>query len=264
MTLETRTMDGLGRGPDSIARRIRERRLARGFSLLQLAKLSALKSPSYIFHIENGHKVPSEEVAARLARALEDDESLYRAWSQALSRTDLTTTMSAAILLHRLLGEPLPAVDTPADPGPGWGAARLVVPVIPEGDDPGDGLRPSCAVLDRIRLDPATLRAAPPLVRPFAWLAGASDAAHSGGAVTAGAFAVFTRRAPDRFVERPCAVRREGRLVTERVWWNGRVLVLLPGETEAQPVTLPAEGEAGLAALVVGQLATLVARPRIR
>lgn len=257
-------MDGLGRSPDSIARRIRERRLAKGLSLLQLAKLSALKSPSYIFHIENGHKVPSEEVAARLARALEDDESLYRAWSQALSRTDLDTTLSAATLLHRLLGEPLPAPGAPQDPGPRWGAARLVVPVIPEGDDPGDGIRPSCQVLDRIRLDPAALREAPPLERPFAWLAGETGSARSGGAVTAGAFAVFTRRPPARFVERPCAVRRGGRLVTERVWWSGRVLVLLPGGTETQPVTLEAEGDAGLAALVVGQLATVVARPRIR
>lgn len=52
----------------------------------------------------------------------------------------------------------------PAEP-----AAFLRVPLIPEGADPGDGLRPQCDVLEILRFDPGVLPSAGLFVRPFAY-----------------------------------------------------------------------------------------------
>ena len=141
------------RSDDPVARRIRERRQALGLSLVQLARHAEIKAPSYIFHIENSQKVPSEEVAARLARALQDDEELYRAWARAHHRTDLRTTLSAARVLERLLADPSVdkeyaaaedvlafslhqrKMDVGATAKP---APRVAIPVLEEGEDPGD------------------------------------------------------------------------------------------------------------------------------
>ncbi len=62
--------------------RIRRRRSERGLTGSELAQRAGI-STSYVSVIENGARVPDEEVAALIARALEDDESLYRAWARA-------------------------------------------------------------------------------------------------------------------------------------------------------------------------------------
>jgi len=55
--------------------------------------------PSYVSLIEKGAKVPDEDVAARIARALRDDEDLYRAWARAsrvgLQKINLLSRMEA-------------------------------------------------------------------------------------------------------------------------------------------------------------------------
>src|SRR5262249_49254517 len=56
---------------------IKSRRSQLGLTGAQLAERAGI-SPSYVSLIEKGAKVPDESVAADLARALEDDESLYR------------------------------------------------------------------------------------------------------------------------------------------------------------------------------------------
>jgi transcriptional regulator with XRE-family HTH domain len=61
--------------------RIAKRRQALGMTGLDLAE-KAKVSPSYVSLIENGVKIPSEDVAEALARALDDDPELYRAWAQ--------------------------------------------------------------------------------------------------------------------------------------------------------------------------------------
>jgi transcriptional regulator with XRE-family HTH domain len=249
-------------GPDPIARRIRERRLSRGLSFHQLAILAGIKAPSHVFHIENGHKTPSEEVAARLARALEDDESLYRAWARARNRSDLRTTMSAALLLHRMLGEPV-LEQEPGAPRIAWGTARLVVPVIPEGDDPGDGLRPAGQVMDRLRLDPAVLPAGAPLQRPFAWRVSAQPAHRMGAPLIAGSLAVFTRNDVPPNPATPCAIRREERVTIERAWWTGRVLVLMPEPDAAEATVLDVPNGAALSRLVVGHLVAVIPAPSV-
>src|SRR5262245_59705788 len=70
------------RGTAAMLERIRNRRTAMGLNGAELARRAAI-SPSYVSLIERGYKVPDEEAAARLARALEDDEELYRAWARA-------------------------------------------------------------------------------------------------------------------------------------------------------------------------------------
>jgi transcriptional regulator with XRE-family HTH domain len=70
------------RGTAAILERIRNRRAALGLSGTELARRADI-SPSYVSLIERGLKVPEEDVAARLAHALEDDEDLYRAWARA-------------------------------------------------------------------------------------------------------------------------------------------------------------------------------------
>ncbi len=66
----------------SLNARIRMKRTQLGLTGAELAQRADI-SPSYVSLIENGAKVPDEDVAARLARALRDDEDLYRAWARA-------------------------------------------------------------------------------------------------------------------------------------------------------------------------------------
>ena len=63
----------------TIPRRIRKLRESRQLAGYRLAKMADI-SPSYLSLIESGQKLPSEEVAVRLAKALGDDPDLYRAW----------------------------------------------------------------------------------------------------------------------------------------------------------------------------------------
>lgn len=172
---------------DPVAARIRGRRLALGWSLKRLSEAAGGLAPSFLFNIENGRKVPSEEVAVRIARALEDDahEATYRAWALAKSRgrairRNHLELQAAWDLLRTPFGEPaLPygeSLDEPhhdseaarnalaaaAEAGPivrmapdAREATRLSVPVLAAGADPGDGVRPPAGlVVNTLKLDP--------------------------------------------------------------------------------------------------------------
>jgi transcriptional regulator with XRE-family HTH domain len=113
--------------------RMRRRRSQLGLTGTELA-LRAGISTSYVSLIETGAKVPEEDVAANLARALDDDEALYRAWAraarfgvhdlallnelEAISRTPAYRTLVES-------GEELPRLEVPL------GRADVSVP---EGD----------------------------------------------------------------------------------------------------------------------------------
>ena len=62
--------------------RMRRRRSQLGLTGTELAQRAGI-STSYVSLIETGAKVPEEDVAAGIARALDDDEALYRAWARA-------------------------------------------------------------------------------------------------------------------------------------------------------------------------------------
>ncbi len=91
-------------------RRIRTLRLRRGLTGMELARRSGV-SPSYISLIEHGEKVPSEQVAVRLAQVLGEKEDIYRIWA-ATARMDAATR--DVVLRSREYGasvEPLPLPD---------------------------------------------------------------------------------------------------------------------------------------------------------
>jgi transcriptional regulator with XRE-family HTH domain len=82
----------------SLNARIRMKRSQLGLTGAELAQRADI-SPSYVSLIEKGAKVPDEDVAARIARALRDDEDLYRAWARAsrvgLQKINLLSRMEA-------------------------------------------------------------------------------------------------------------------------------------------------------------------------
>jgi transcriptional regulator with XRE-family HTH domain len=73
-----------------IPQRIRNRRKALGLAGYELAERAGL-SPSYLSLIEKGKKIPSVEVAVRIAEALGDVPALYRAWVYASRYPDLSS-----------------------------------------------------------------------------------------------------------------------------------------------------------------------------
>jgi transcriptional regulator with XRE-family HTH domain len=192
-----------GAAVDPVARRIRARRVERGFSLRGLARAAHLQAGSHVLHIENGEKVPSPAVAVRLAEALGDDVALYRAWATARHRGDLATTLAAAAEVERRL-----------EPARG-GAAPAGVALIAADHDPGDAAEPACAVLDRVVVDPRVLGAADAAVgAPFAVRVTAAMAARCRGALRAGEVAVVARGQVDPlFPHRVYAVRHAGGVV---------------------------------------------------
>jgi len=111
-------------------RRIRNRREELGLTAAQLADRVEV-SPSYISLIENGEKIPGEDVAARIALALRDDPGLYVAWTHTTRHEDperqlrdlvrLHTLSSDPALLARLeSGEDLEEADPPEEDGPAF------------------------------------------------------------------------------------------------------------------------------------------------
>lgn len=104
----------------SLNTRMKTRRAQLGLTGAQLAQRAGI-SPSYVSLIEKGAKVPDEDVAANLARALDDDEELYRGWARAarlgLHKLDLLNHLEAISLTpaYRSLvesGQALPRLDS--------------------------------------------------------------------------------------------------------------------------------------------------------
>src|ERR1044072_3139420 len=73
---------------DPVALRIRTLRMSQGLSYKKLSEAAGGLATSFLFNIEHERKVPGEDVAARIARALGDGayEQLYRAWARGKSR----------------------------------------------------------------------------------------------------------------------------------------------------------------------------------
>jgi hypothetical protein len=147
---------------DPVANRVRERRLAKGWSLKRLSEATGGLAPSFLFNIENGRKVPSEDVAVRIARALDDGshEATYRAWARAKSRGRTGRIDHEAMLLAwEQLRNPFGSASYTSEPAavPSRDASRLRVPVLATASDPGDGMRPLPEmVINTLSLDPQT------------------------------------------------------------------------------------------------------------
>ena len=146
---------------DPVANRIRERRLALGWSLKRLSEATGGLAPSFLFNIENGRKVPSEDVAVRIAHALDDSpfEATYRAWARAKSRgrtgrIDHEAMLRAWEQLRNPFGNSGAANPEPVT-GPVRDMGRLRIPVLATSADPGDSVRPLPEmVINTLSLDP--------------------------------------------------------------------------------------------------------------
>lgn len=253
---------------DPVAQRIRALRLALGWSLKKLSGETEGLAPSFLFNIENGRKVPSEEVAARIAHALGDSrhEVVYRAWARVKSRgrtgrIEHDAMLEAWEVLRRGFGGTDAAVaaasESPRVREESRDLGRLRIPVLASATDPGTGVRPSPErVVNTLSLDPqlyghdallARERFAR-LRRPFAFplAAEAAQRAH----LPEGQLAVVTRE-PLSGAPEPAALyvlRCAGRLEVAR----GDALA-----TSAPPAWLRAAGLADAAATreaVVGRI----------
>lgn len=202
---------------DPVATRVRTRRLELGFSLKRLSEVTGGLATSFLFNIESGRKVPSEDVAARIAHALEDGrfEATYRAWARAKSRgragrMDHDAMLKAWEQLRNPFGDPPAAPVAGTTPVAPVKAAREVsrlrVPVLASLLDPGEGVRPVPEmIINTISLDPslwghdATLARErfERLRRPFAF---PLDEAQAERASLPGGYLAIVTREP---VERP-------------------------------------------------------------
>jgi transcriptional regulator with XRE-family HTH domain len=255
------------RSTAAMLERIRNRRTALGLSGVELAQRAQI-SPSYVSLIERGFKIPNEDAAARLARALGDDEELYRAWARAgrygldkldqLQRLDELTSTSQTV---RMLasGRDLPPARSAAAPAP---RARTPEPTVAsspppaeedlsmaEMDDAADVSEPaqSDAVVEVPVLPAGTdprhmldANALPPLhldarlvgedaAGLFAYELDRAAAARLGDIASEGDYVVLTRRVRRLGTERVYAVRGEdGRIRLGRVLFKTNSLLLLP------------------------------------
>lgn len=220
----------------------------------------AAVSTGYLCLIENGRKVPNEPVARAIAEALGDDPALYAAWVAARKRSDLPTALAAARLLGEALAWPRPAAPAaPTPPASSVSGTRLRVPVIREGDDPGEGLRPVCPVTGWHRLDLGRVADADRerLDRPVAWR-GDDGARHAPDRFAGMNGALLLRRFLPLERDALYAVRFRGRVVTRRVVWNERQLLLLPAPDAADFDLLEAHGEHRLRVRILGRVAPIV------
>ncbi len=283
-----------GTPEDPLARRIRELRQQRGWSLAELAERAGLRSPSYVFHIENGDKIPRAPVARRLAAALGEDAELYGAWADLRGRADLRTALASAWKLYsspefrsqlaRSEVAPLEATGTKPRSGPLDRFRALVyrdrseesptvhrdyrfrplIPLIAEGKDPGVGEARRNAV-GRLRFDPAMLEATAPvrerlasLVNPFAYRLTETNTRRARGLLAPGLYAVLTREVLPLSESGIYAVRRNAEVELGQVRWNGEHLLLLPGVDESDFVVIDASSEQALEQHIAGTIVVLL------
>jgi transcriptional regulator with XRE-family HTH domain len=139
--------------------------------------------------------------------------------------------------------------------------AKILVPEIAEGTDPGDDARAGPRVLEVHRIAADSLDGVEPLVRPFAFRVSGTGVRRVHDVLTSGDLAIVSRKSwpLERFA--PHAVRLSGHLVLSRVLWNGRLLLLLPGLDESDFIVLDAPDRTALERLIAGRV---VARIRGR
>jgi len=217
-----------------------------GLSLSALAGRAGVRAPSHIHHIEKGEKVPSEKIAAGIARALGDDEELYRAWARVRQRGDYLVAREAVqVIVQRLEWEAPAAGSVPAP------AALIRVPLLDEGSDT-DAREPQKV----IRLDPATLPPDLALFRPFAWFVSADGARRVMPRLEPRDLVVVTRNAWPIQSDEIYAVRTANRVMLSWVRWLNGTLWLLPAQGDAGGEALPPTGSPPMA--LAGRVAIVV------
>ena len=274
--------------PD-LAARIRVRRTQLGLTGADLAQRAGI-SASYVSLIENGAKVPDEDVAAQLARSLEDDADLYSTWVRAarlgLQNLDLLNRLEAASRTPAYLslvesGQELPKLadadataelssrirevatrlTSPSPAEPRTESASVVsIPLLAPGADPARLESPDVAgaVVDRLLLDRRLFDSAAKGL--FACDVAERDMKHLRGVAQPGDRIVFERPGRGPALDRICAVRHPAGLRLSRVLASGRLLLLLPGEGESGFESLELRDDQAAADLVVASHVLLIRR----
>ena len=132
--------------------------------------------------------------------------------------------------------------------------AKILVPEIAEGVDPGEGPRSSPDFREMHRIAADSLAGIEPPVRPFAFRLSSAGARRVDDVLAAGDLAIVSRKSwpLERFA--PCAVRLSGHLILSRVLWSGRQLLLLPGRDGSDFIVLDAPDRTALERLVAGKV----------
>jgi transcriptional regulator with XRE-family HTH domain len=132
--------------------------------------------------------------------------------------------------------------------------AKILVPEIEEGADPGEGARsgPDVRAVHRIAAD--SLAGIEPPMRPFAFRLSGAGVRRVDDVLAAGDLAIVSRKSwpLERFA--PYAVRLSGHLILSRVLWNRRQLLLLPSRDESDFVVLDAPDRMALDRLIAGKV----------
>jgi transcriptional regulator with XRE-family HTH domain len=245
--------------------RIRQRRLTLGIAGQVLAERARV-SPAYISLIEKGVKIPSDEVAEAIARVLNDDPELYRAWAQSGRIEDLEGAwarlhrarayFSSPALRRRLssgqdLEDEAPARAVVACSQPRSDTDLVEVPVLAECADPGEGPIPPELIVDVLRLDPRVLGREDPL-RPFAYRLGDDAIARVQDLFRPGDWVVLDSRPRELTADRVHAVRFDRRVILSRVLAKRDSLLLLPTEDRSDVQVLDLSPEEPLERFIVG------------
>jgi len=266
--------------------RIRRRREERGIPANVLAQRLAI-SPSYVSLIESGRKVPGEDIARRIAEALDDDVEIYVAWAHSAGISDLDRYTDRLARLHHYSSDPVlqrqlrSGEDMPesslfpagtrkafnsiiprllrskksaaADPEAPTASPLAVIPFLKEGADPAASEKQLGVAGPPLRFD-ARLFPNDELGHLFAYRTTRDMARRVGGSVQPGDWLILSSRVDAHDLEGLFAVRHDGRIVLSRVLVKGNELLLLPppGATDFEIVEL--RGETDLARVLAGRV----------
>jgi transcriptional regulator with XRE-family HTH domain len=263
-----------------LGRLIRDRRLAKGLSLAQLAEAVGIgpTSVSLIAAMEHGSIPPRRDVAERLADVLELDREPLLMWADTRmswrAREELETRVTSWY-------SPLPELPSGRLIGPGTqdvrGSAQMPlldrlaggsaaeppptqIPILPAGKDPDRYRRRPLEYLDRHAME-RLIGGRAELINPIAYELSDEDferlrrVAHPLGRPR---HALVSRPTPIAVDPRePYAIRFGSGVILAYCAWDGRELVVLqpPGDTGF--ARLKARGQAALDRHVVGQVVAL-------
>jgi transcriptional regulator with XRE-family HTH domain len=132
--------------------------------------------------------------------------------------------------------------------------AKILVPEIEEGADPGEGTRPGPEVRAVHRIAADSLAGIEPPVLPFAFRLSSAGVRRVDDVLAIGDLAIVSRKSwpLERFA--PHAVRLSGHLILSRVVWSGRQLLLLPGRDQSDFIVLDAPDRTALDRLIAGKV----------
>jgi transcriptional regulator with XRE-family HTH domain len=282
--------------PDAIAKRIETRRKELGWTLADLAREAGLKAPSYVLHIEKGDKVPSEDVAERLARALGEDVESFTAWARLRTGTTLDDALHSVLIAERAVR----AIERDPRHQVRW-AANMPLKFVAQGitsqqakptQEPHSTIGPTHGpMLLKKRQDPIILLEnfqdpdahtvasakkltiavdadeivrghVAELVAPFAYKLTRKFGRRAPNLLPPGYYAILTRRILPIEAHEAYAVRVEGRVELGFVHWDGERLLLLPHIDPADLVVLRAKSDAEVLRHMAGKV-VIVLQPEI-